>query len=80
MFGVKQEPCERRVLSTCEPFGALPPQHRAIGYLPQGYELFPDLRAWENVAFSLSRGPPRRAHALELLARIKLVQVWPLSF
>src|SRR6266536_4015960 len=38
-----------------EPFGGLPPQHRAVGYLPQGYALFPHLRAWENVAFALPR-------------------------
>ena len=34
-----------------EPFGGLLPQQRAVGYLPQGYPLFPHLRAWENVAF-----------------------------
>ena len=58
-----------------EPFGGLPPQHRAVGYLPQGYALFPHLRAWENVAFALPRGPQRRAQALELLARVRLVDV-----
>ena len=58
-----------------EPFSGLPPQHRAIGYLPQGYALFPHLRAWENVAFALPRGPQRRAQALELLARVRLVHV-----
>src|SRR5215210_1636261 len=58
-----------------EPFGGLPPQHRAVGYLPQGYALFPHLRAWENVAFALRRGPQRRAQALELLARVRLVDV-----
>ena len=58
-----------------EPFGGLPPQHRAVGYLPQGYALFPHLRAWENVAFALPRGPQRRAQALELLARVRLVHV-----
>ncbi|MDE2609486.1 MAG: ABC transporter ATP-binding protein, partial [Burkholderiales bacterium] len=57
-----------------EPFGGMPPQHRAIGYLPQGYALFPHLRAWENVAFALS-GPRRRAQALELLARVQLAPV-----
>ena len=56
-----------------EPFGGLPPQHRAVGYLPQGYALFPHLRAWENVAFALPRGPGRRAQALELMARVRLV-------
>jgi molybdate/tungstate transport system ATP-binding protein len=58
-----------------EPFGSLLPQHRAVGYLPQGYALFPHLRAWENVAFALPRGPQRRARALELLARVRLVDV-----
>jgi molybdate/tungstate transport system ATP-binding protein len=58
-----------------EPFGGLLPQQRAVGYLPQGYALFPHLRAWENVAFALPRGPQRRAQALELLARVRLVDV-----
>jgi len=58
-----------------EPFGGLLPQHRAVGYLPQGYALFPHLRAWENVAFALPRGPRRRAQALELLLRVQLVDV-----
>lgn len=58
-----------------EPFGGLPPQHRAVGYLPQGYALFPHLRAWENVAFALPRGSQRRTQALELLARVRLVHV-----
>jgi molybdate/tungstate transport system ATP-binding protein len=58
-----------------EPFGGLPPQHRPVGYLPQGYALFPYLRAWENVAFALPRGRQRRSQALELLARVRLVNV-----
>ena len=58
-----------------EPFDGLPPQHRAVGYLPQGYALFPHLRAWENVAFALPRGAQRREQALELLARVRLAQV-----
>jgi ABC-type Fe3+/spermidine/putrescine transport system ATPase subunit len=58
-----------------EPFGGLPPQHRAIGYLPQGYALFPHLCAWENVAFALPRGSHRRAQAIEFLARVRLAQV-----
>ncbi|MEB2541722.1 ABC transporter ATP-binding protein [Burkholderia cenocepacia] len=58
-----------------EPFGGLSPQHRAIGYLPQGYALFPHLRAWENVAFALPRGQQRRTQALELLARVRLTRV-----
>jgi molybdate/tungstate transport system ATP-binding protein len=58
-----------------EPFGGLLPQQRPVGYLPQGYALFPHLRAWENVAFALPRGPKRRLQALELLARVRLVDV-----
>src|SRR6266478_2491057 len=58
-----------------EPFGGLLPQQRAVGYLPQGYALFPHLRAWENVAFALPRGTHRRAEAMELLARLRLVHV-----
>src|ERR1700686_5782873 len=50
-----------------EPFGGLPPQHRAVGYLPQGYALFPHLRAWENVAFALPHSAQRRDLALGLL-------------
>src|SRR6202790_3974857 len=57
------------------PFGGLLPQQRAVRYLPQGYALFPHLRAWENVAFALPRGPQRRAQAQELLARVRLVDV-----
>lgn len=58
-----------------EPFGKLLPQHRAVGYLPQGYALFPHLRAWENVAFALPRSAQRRTQALELLARLQLIDV-----
>jgi molybdate/tungstate transport system ATP-binding protein len=54
-----------------EPFGGLPPQQRAVGYLPQGHALFPHLNAWQNVAFAL-RGPHRRAQAVEWLARVGL--------
>jgi molybdate/tungstate transport system ATP-binding protein len=61
-----------------EPFNGLPPQHRAVGYLPQGYALFPHLRAWENVAFGLPSGLSRvqqRRQALELMARVRLTDV-----
>src|SRR5258708_18268752 len=53
-----------------EPFGGLLPQHRAVGYLPQGYALFPHLRAWENVAFALPRGPPASTQGRGLFARV----------
>ncbi|WP_168648714.1 ABC transporter ATP-binding protein [Dyella sp. SG609] len=64
-----------------KPFDGLPPQQRAVGYLPQGHALFPHLRAWENVAFSL-RGAQRRAQALQWLERVgmaDLAERWPAS-
>ncbi len=51
------------------PFEGLPPQRRPIGYLPQGFGLFPHLRVWQNVAYALPRGRARRARAVSLLAR-----------
>jgi molybdate/tungstate transport system ATP-binding protein len=54
-----------------EPFGGMAPQHRAVGYLPQGYALFPHLNAWQNVAFAL-RGAQRRAQAMQLLERVHM--------
>ncbi|MFC4761953.1 ABC transporter ATP-binding protein [Dyella koreensis] len=62
-----------------EPFGGLPPQSRAVGYLPQGHALFPHLRAWENVAFAL-RGSRRRELAMQWLERVgmsALAERWP---
>ncbi|WP_053096140.1 ABC transporter ATP-binding protein [Frateuria defendens] len=64
-----------------EPFDGLPPQRRAVGYLPQGHALFPHLRAWENVAFAL-RGPRRREAAMAWLERVgmaALAERWPAS-
>jgi molybdate/tungstate transport system ATP-binding protein len=55
-----------------EPFGGMPPQHRAVGYLPQGYALFPHLNAWQNVAFALRT--QRRAQALQLLERVHMAE------
>ncbi|MEW9572872.1 ABC transporter ATP-binding protein [Rhodanobacter sp. Si-c] len=54
-----------------EPFDGLPPQQRAVGYLPQGHALFPHLNAWQNVAFAL-RGTDRRRQAVEWLERVGL--------
>ncbi|MEY2161216.1 ABC transporter ATP-binding protein [Rhodanobacter sp. FW106-PBR-LB-2-11] len=54
-----------------DPFDGLPPQQRAVGYLPQGHALFPHLNAWQNVAFAL-RGPHRREQAVEWLERVGL--------
>lgn len=57
-----------------QPFGGRPPQDRAVGYLPQGYALFPHLKAWQNVAFAL-RGRNRHAQALQLLERVRLAHL-----
>lgn len=50
----------------------LPPERRSLGYVPQGYGLFPHLRALDNVAFGLRRADPdsRRMRAHELLAEV----------
>jgi molybdate/tungstate transport system ATP-binding protein len=56
-----------------EPFGGLPVQHRAVGYLPQGYALFPHLNAWQNVAFAL-QGAQRRQQAMQLLERVHMAE------
>ncbi|MGH7865470.1 MAG: ABC transporter ATP-binding protein [Candidatus Binataceae bacterium] len=55
------------------PYDGVPPNLRRVGYLPQGYALFPHLRAWENVAFPL-HGPrqARRARADDLLDLVGL--------
>ncbi|MBU2765336.1 ABC transporter ATP-binding protein [Acidithiobacillus ferrivorans] len=57
------------------PFAGLAAERRPIGYLPQGYALFPHLRAWENVAFPLPRGAGRRAQAMNLLTRVGLADL-----
>lgn len=54
-----------------EPFDGMAAQHRAVGYLPQGYALFPHLNAWQNVAFAL-RGAQRRTQAMSLLERVHM--------
>ncbi|GLQ96357.1 ABC transporter ATP-binding protein [Dyella mobilis] len=56
-----------------EPFDGMAAQHRAVGYLPQGYALFPHLNAWQNVAFSL-RGPQRRQQAMQWLERVHVAE------
>lgn len=50
---------------------ALPPEDRRVGFLPQGYGLFPHLTALENVAYGI-RGTraERREKALGLLTAL----------
>ncbi|MFT5679477.1 MAG: molybdate transport system ATP-binding protein [Myxococcota bacterium] len=50
----------------------LPPQERRVGYVPQGYGLFPHLSARDNVAFGLT-GPHRRPRAEAMLESMGLV-------
>ncbi|HXR24456.1 MAG TPA: ABC transporter ATP-binding protein, partial [Candidatus Binataceae bacterium] len=55
------------------PYGGLPPQQRPVGYMPQGYALFPHLTVWRNVAFALSGSRAARyASARDLLGRVGL--------
>jgi ABC-type sulfate/molybdate transport systems ATPase subunit len=52
----------------------LPPERRGVGYVPQGYGLFPHLSVLDNVAFSwVARGvrrAARRQAALRLMERM----------
>lgn len=67
----------------------LPPEERRVGYVPQGYGLFPHLRVVDNVAFGSGPGSPggasrkaRRAAAVQLLGRLScahLADRWPTS-
>lgn len=64
----------------------LPSEKRAVGYVPQGYGLFPHLTVQDNVAFGLSTGPrkqgreARRAVARRILDELQcesLSYQWP---
>jgi ABC-type sulfate/molybdate transport systems ATPase subunit len=54
----------------------LPPEARRVGYVPQGYALFPHLSAVDNVSFGLASRPhfrpahARREEALRWLAEL----------
>jgi ABC-type sulfate/molybdate transport systems ATPase subunit len=41
----------------------LPPEQRGVGYVPQGYGLFPHLRVLDNVAFALASSRPKQTRA-----------------
>ena len=58
-----------RVLEDAGAGARLPPQDRRIGYVPQGYGLFPHLTSLDNVAFGL-RGANRRQRATIMLAAL----------
>lgn len=48
----------------------LPPERRRVGYMPQGYGLFPHLTVLDNVLFGVSGTPQMRAKAVSLLERL----------
>jgi molybdate transport system ATP-binding protein len=52
----------------------LPPQHRRVGYVFQGYALFPHLTVGQNMAFGLRDRPraERQARAAEVMERLGL--------
>ena len=55
------------------PYGGLPPQQRPVGYMPQGYALFPHLPVWRNVAFAMNgTRAAKYDRACDLLQRVGL--------
>jgi ABC-type sulfate/molybdate transport systems ATPase subunit len=64
-----------RVLFDAESGIDLPPEQRRVGYVPQGYGLFPHLSAVDNVAFGARRRESgrtaRRDGARALMARLE---------
>ncbi len=66
-----------RVLASRRRSIHVPIERRRLGYLPQGYGLFPHLSVLDNVAFGLSVGPTwrprveRRRRARQLLAELE---------
>ena len=53
----------------------MPARHRKVGYVFQGYALFPHLSALANVAYPLRRQRDARSHAAALLERMHLVHL-----
>jgi ABC-type sulfate/molybdate transport systems ATPase subunit len=53
----------------------LPPEERRVGYVPQGFGLFPHLQAIDNVAFGLAGRKDRRGVALDLLEEFGIAAV-----
>ncbi|MEX1168597.1 MAG: ABC transporter ATP-binding protein [Chloroflexota bacterium] len=51
-----------------------PPQQRGVGYLPQGFGLFPHLDVRANIAYGITSGggAERRARVAELVAQLRL--------
>ena len=72
-----------RLLFDSEAGVSVAPEDRRVGYVPQGYGLFPHLNVLDNVAFGLvggshrRPGPERRRIAAELLADVKCAHLAP---
>ena len=72
-----------RVLFDSEAGVSVAPEERRVGYVPQGYGLFPHLTVLDNVAFGLAAraqrrpGPERRRIAAELLGDVKCAHLAP---
>lgn len=52
----------------------IPPEDRHVGYVPQGYGLFPHLSVIDNVAFGWISRIPRRTRAERRQAAMKLLE------
>ncbi len=52
----------------------VPSQHRGVGYVPQGYGLFPHLSVLDNVGFGLSTGPRRVPRAQRNAAALRVLE------
>jgi molybdate transport system ATP-binding protein len=54
----------------------VPCEARGVGYVPQGYGLFPHLSVLDNVAFGVREGQPRRGREeARALARVALAEL-----
>lgn len=57
------------------PSGEIPPERRAIGFVPQEGALFPHLSVRGNVGYGLGRSPGRSARVLEVLDLVGLADL-----
>ena len=65
--------CSGRLWRSGEDLSSAPPEHRRLGYVPQGLALFPHLDVRGNVGYGVD--PADRARVDELLARFDLARL-----